>query len=178
MDLAHPDTPPSVVQGQTLQLAALLADADGNALLDRVVTWASADASIASVDDKGLVTGLKVGQTKITATSEGVSGSADVTVTSALAEGSVIIVPAETTLVVLQSADLKGMVVNKDGQAKEDKDLTWSSDNALIAAVNDHGHVQALVPGSATITAAKTTKGGDVQGTPGTAKVTVVAPES
>ncbi|HEU6452927.1 MAG TPA: Ig-like domain-containing protein [Gemmatimonadaceae bacterium] len=178
VDLAHPESPPSVVQGQTLQLAALLADADGNALLDRVVTWASADASIASVDDKGLVTGLKVGQTKITATSEGVSGSADVTVTSALAEGSVIIVPAETTLVVLQSADLKGLVVNKDGQAKEDKDLTWSSDNALIAAVNDHGRVQALVPGSATITAAKTTKSGDVQGTPGTAKVTVVAPES
>lgn len=178
VDPVNPATPPSVVQGQTLQLAALLADADGNTLLDRLVTWVSADSSIASVDGNGLVTGLKVGQTKIIATSEGVSGSADVTVTSALVEGSVIIVPAETTLVVLQSADLKGLVVNKDGEAREDKGLSWSSDNALIASVNDHGHVQALVPGSATITAAKMTKGGDVQGTPGTAKVTVVAPES
>lgn len=178
VDPVNPATPPSVVQGQTLQLAALLTDADGNTLLDRLVTWVSADSSIASVDGNGLVTGLKVGQTKIIATSEGVSGSADVTVTSALVEGSVIIVPAETTLVVLQSADLKGLVVNKDGEAREDKGLSWSSDNALIASVNDHGHVQALVPGSATITAAKMTKGGDVQGTPGTAKVTVVAPES
>lgn len=178
VDSVNPATPPSVVQGQTLQLAALLTDADGNTLLDRLVTWVSADSSIASVDGNGLVTGLKVGQTKIIATSEGVSGSADVTVTSALVEGSVIIVPAETTLVVLQSADLKGLVVNKDGEAREDKGLSWSSDNALIASVNDHGHVQALVPGSATITAAKMTKGGDVQGTPGTAKVTVVAPES
>jgi uncharacterized protein YjdB len=177
-DIENTTDPLTVVEGQTMQLVALLTDAAGNSLTSdgRTLTWSSDDQNIATVNGQGLVTGVSPGKTKITATADGVSGSADVTVTSALAEGSVVIVPAETTLVVLQSADLKGLVVNKDGEAKEDKGLTWSSDNALIAAVNDHGHVQALVPGSATITAAKTTKDGDVRGTPGTAKVTVVAP--
>jgi uncharacterized protein YjdB len=162
-----------VVGGQTLQLVALLADADGNALLSdgRVITWDSNDQNIATVSGEGLVTGKSPGTAKITATSEGVSGSADVTVTSML-EGNVVIVPAETTLAVAEAANLKGMVIGKDGVAKEDDKLSWSSDNELVARVSDKGRVQALLPGSATITAEKTDKQG--KGTPGTAKVTVV----
>jgi uncharacterized protein YjdB len=169
-DIQHPDNPLTVVQGETLQLVALLADADGNALLDRVVTWASDDQNTATVSDMGLVTGVSPGTAKITATSEGVSGSADVTVTSAL-EGNIVIVPAETTLVVSESADLKGMVIGKDGEAKEDDKLSWSSNNELVARVNSKGHVQALLPGSATITAEK---GGKGETKFGTADITVV----
>jgi uncharacterized protein YjdB len=174
-DIENTSDPLTVVAGQTMQLVALLADASGNALTadGRTLTWESDDPNTATVNGQGLVTGVNAGKTKITATADGVSGSADVTVTSAL-EGNVVILPADTTLSVSQSANLKGMVIGKDGQAKEDKDLTWSTDNALVAAVNDHGRVQALLPGSATITAAKMTKGGDVKGTPGTARVTVV----
>jgi uncharacterized protein YjdB len=99
-----------------------------------------------------------------------VSGSADVTVTSAV-EGNVVILPADTTLAVSESADLKGMVIGKDGAAKEDDKLSWSSNNELVARVNDKGHVQALLPGTATISAAKDGKG---ETKVGTASVTVV----
>jgi uncharacterized protein YjdB len=172
-NIENPSDPLTVVGGQTLQLVALLADADGNALLSdgRVITWDSNDQNIATVSGEGLVTGKSPGTAKITATSEGVSGSADVTVTSML-EGNVVIVPAETTLAVAEAANLKGMVIGKDGVAKEDDKLSWSSDNELVARVSDKGRVQALLPGSATITAEKTDKQG--KGTPGTAKVTVV----
>jgi uncharacterized protein YjdB len=172
-NIENPDDPFTVVEAKTIQLVALLTDASGDSLFDRAVAWASADQNIATVSDKGLVTGKSPGTVKITATSEGVSGSADVTVTSS-AEGNVVIIPADTTLAVSQTADLKGMVIDKDGHAKEDKDLTWSSDNRLVAAVSDKGRIQALLPGTATITAAKMTKGGDVKGTPGTAQVKVV----
>jgi uncharacterized protein YjdB len=172
-NIENPDDPFTVVEAKTILLVAILSDASGDSLFDRAVAWASADQNIATVSDKGLVTGKSPGTVKITATSDGVSGSADVTVTSS-AEGNVVIIPADTTLAVSQTADLKGMVIDKDGHAKEDKDLTWSSDNRLVAAVSDKGRIQALLPGTATITAAKMTKGGDVKGTPGTAQVKVV----
>ncbi len=172
-NIANPDDPFTVVEAKTIQLVALLTDASGDSLFDRLVTWVSADQGIATVSDNGLVTGKSPGKVKVTATSEGVSGSADITVTSA-AEGNVVIIPADTTIAVSQRVDLKGMVIGKDGRAKEDKDLTWSSDNRLVAEVNNNGRVQALLPGSATITAAKMAKSGEVQGAPGTATVTVV----
>jgi len=64
----------TVLAGQTVRLTATPTDAGGNALSGRVVTWASSDASIATVDAAGLVTGVRVGATTITATSEGIFG--------------------------------------------------------------------------------------------------------
>lgn len=171
-NIENPDDPLTVVEGQTLQLVALLADADGNALLSdgRVIAWNSDDLNVATVNDMGLVTGVNPGMAKITATSEGKSGSADVNVTSAV-EGNVVITPAETTLAVSESADLKGMVIGKDGVAKQDDKLSWSSNNELVARVDSKGKVQALLPGTATISAAKDGKG---ETRIGTASVTVV----
>jgi len=72
----------SVVVGATQQFTALLKDANGNPLTGRTVTWASSALSVASVTGTGLVTGLVVGTATITATSEGQSGTAAVTVTA------------------------------------------------------------------------------------------------
>lgn len=173
VDSQHPDNPFTVVEGQVLQLGAKLADASGGLILGdppRLVTWESADQTVATVSGTGEVKGMKPGVVKITATSEGVSGSADVTVTSA-AEGNVVVLPADTTIAVGQAYTLHGMVVGSDGVARDDNSLSWSSDNTLVAQVNGAGQVQAVLMGSATITA---TKPGSTKGTPGSAKVTVV----
>lgn len=73
-------TDPSVIVGSGLQLTATLRDASGNALSGRIVTWSSADESIAFVSSTGQVIGIKSGTVRITATSEGVSASTIVTV--------------------------------------------------------------------------------------------------
>jgi len=73
--------------GQVLQLAATLRDASGNVLTGRTVTWSSNLLSVASVSGSGLVTGLLAGSTTITATSEGQSGSASITVAVSLPSG-------------------------------------------------------------------------------------------
>src|SRR4029077_16523314 len=70
----------NVLVGSTLQLTATLKDALGNPLSGRVVTWASGASGVAGVSGTGLVTGVGVGGVTITATSEGQSGSAAVTV--------------------------------------------------------------------------------------------------
>ncbi len=74
---------PSLPAGGTLQLQAVLKDAKGNTLSDRVVTWTSADTTIGKVSSTGLLSGTGVGQTTITAVSEGKTGAAAATVTIA-----------------------------------------------------------------------------------------------
>lgn len=73
----------SVVEGQTIQLAATTHDANGALLTDRVVSWVSSNPSTATVSSSGAVLGVAQGSATIMATSEGRSGSASVTVTAA-----------------------------------------------------------------------------------------------
>jgi alpha-tubulin suppressor-like RCC1 family protein len=70
----------AVLLGLTVQLAATTKDAVGNELTGRAVTWASSSPAVASVSAAGLVTGRAGGAATITATSEGESGSAAITV--------------------------------------------------------------------------------------------------
>ena len=70
----------TVVRGATKPLVATLKDASANVLTGRVVTWASANTAIATVNSSGVVTGVAAGSTTITATSEGRSGTAAIIV--------------------------------------------------------------------------------------------------
>src|SRR5437867_8952085 len=75
-------TAPNMYVGGAVQLTAIPKDAAGNALVGRAISWTSSNAAIATVSASGLVTGVAVGAATITATSEGQSGTAAVTVSS------------------------------------------------------------------------------------------------
>jgi uncharacterized protein YjdB len=68
--------------GATLQLQVSAYDASNNVLTGRVVTSASANPAIASVNSLGLVTAVSAGTTQITVTSEGKSAVATITVSA------------------------------------------------------------------------------------------------
>ncbi len=73
--------PSSTIQvGSTVQLQAVLRDDQGNVLTGRAVLWSTSNAGLATVSGTGLVTGVSPGgPVTIVATSEGRSGSAQVT---------------------------------------------------------------------------------------------------
>src|SRR5207253_2546391 len=73
---------PTVQVGQTAQLTATPKDANGTPLSGRAVTWASNNTAVAMVNGSGLVTAVGTGAATITATSEGQSGTAAITVTA------------------------------------------------------------------------------------------------
>jgi hypothetical protein len=73
----------SLLVGATAQLTAVTRDASNNVLAGRVVTWSSANTSIASVNSSGLVSAAGAGSTTITATSETKTGTATVNVQAA-----------------------------------------------------------------------------------------------
>ena len=66
----------------TLQLSAITRDGIGNLITGRAVTWATGNAIIAGVSSAGLVTAAAAGTVTITATSEGVSGTATIVTAS------------------------------------------------------------------------------------------------
>jgi len=80
----------SLVAGTTQQLTAVTRDAASNVLTGRVVTWAASDQSKATVDANGLVTAVAAGTTNITATSEGKTGTAQVTVSPSCNTGNAL----------------------------------------------------------------------------------------
>lgn len=64
----------------TQQLTPVAKNSQGNVLTGRTFTWASLNPSVATVDSNGLVTSVAPGSAVITATTGGVTGSANVTV--------------------------------------------------------------------------------------------------
>ena len=163
-------TPPSgtVVVGATMQFAATPEDPNGNPLSGRAVTWGSSAPGVASVDGSGMVRGVAVGAATITATSEGKSGTASVTVAS-VPVAAVAVTPPAVTIPQGQTVQLTATPQDASGNALGGRVITWASGNRAVATVSGSGLVRAVAPGAATITATS-------EGQSGTASVTVTAP--
>ena len=143
----------------TTQLTAVTKDSIGGVLTGRVVTWSSSDPTTATVSASGLVTGVGLGTTTITATSEGKSGTSAITVTK-IPVGSVTVTPATKALLVTQTVALAATVKDSVGNVVTDRVVTWGSSNPAVATVSPAGLVTAVAPGTATITATSETKSG------------------
>ncbi|MBA3673008.1 MAG: Ig-like domain-containing protein, partial [Gemmatimonadaceae bacterium] len=72
--------PTSLALGGSAALTVSLKDRTGAVLVGRRVTWSSSAIGIATVDSTGVLRGLSAGTATVTATSEGVSGTATVLV--------------------------------------------------------------------------------------------------
>src|SRR5882724_552770 len=162
-------TPASVPVGQTVQLTATPKDANGNALSGRTVTWSSNNTSVGTVNPSGLVTGVVAGSTTITATSEGQSGTAAVTVTAGpLPVASVTVSPAPASVPVGQAVQLTATTKDANGNTVTGRTVTWASSTTSVGTVNGSGLVTGVVTGSTTITATS-------EGQSGTSAVSVTA---
>lgn len=138
----------TVAVGGTANYSAVLRDASGNVLTGRAITWSTSNAGIATVTTSGVATGVGAGTATITATSEGKSGNASITV----AGRTVLIVPDSVTLAPFTSTTLTVIVSDATGVIAN-PNVTWSTSNGLVASVTQKGKVNALVAGVATITA-------------------------
>ena len=126
--------------GEQVQLTAVPS-------LDKELSWASSDESIASVDQTGLVSGISIGQADIGVSALGVSVSCHVTV---LDNGDAFIRlnAAKVDLASGENYQLKATL-------KEEATVTWKSSDETLATVSNTGLVSARdnVEGTVTITA-------------------------
>ena len=75
-----PDEATLMSLGETVQLTAAVLDQNGQSVDGAVVTWQSSDEAVATVSSQGLVTAVRNGTARITATSGSALESVDITV--------------------------------------------------------------------------------------------------
>jgi uncharacterized protein YjdB len=161
----------SLLEGETTQAAATLADASGRTLADRPIEWQSANPSIANVTNSGIVSALAAGDVVISATSEGVRGERSVNIKARanMPVASVAVTLSAPSLLVGQTANATATLRNSKGDVLSGRVVSWASSNAGVASVNGSGVVTAVSAGSANIVASS-------EGQSGSAALTVTAP--
>lgn len=121
----------------------------------QAVTWKSSNPSAATVDSDGVVTGVAVGATAITATSSVDTSKSDSVNLDIVAAGSspVTTVAVTPAAVSVNAGDTVQLSVVVNGNAGVSQAVTWTSDKTGIADVDANGLVTGVATGTATVTA-------------------------
>ncbi len=113
------------------------------------VSWSSSNPQVVTVNSSGVLYAVGIGSATITATLANGSQSFSVTVQPIYAE-EISLMGAVEELEVGKNQQLEGSVLPVNAT---DKDIAWSSSNPAIATVSPAGNVQAISPGTVTISA-------------------------
>lgn len=124
--LVTPDVQ-SLSPTQTLQLVATLRDAAGNLLTGRSTAWSATPSAVGSVTSTGLVTALALGALTVTATSEGRSGSAQITVISNSPVATITVSSPTPTLIPQGTLQLAAILKDAAGNALAGRSVVWAA---------------------------------------------------
>ena len=145
----------SEVELEATQTATLVATVLPELTTNNSVTWSSSNENVATVDENGKVTAIKVGEATITATTtdgSNLSATCKVTVIPTL------VVSIEVTPNVVEAEEnsevqLSVIILPEDATCKS---VEWSSSNDAIASVDANGLVTMHSAGDVIITATTT----------------------
>ncbi|WP_429146858.1 beta strand repeat-containing protein [Aeromonas rivipollensis] len=152
---ARAEANPSTPLGISTQYLAIATYSDNStADITDVASWISADSSIATIDEKGLVRTLKVSSIGISASYQGVTSNiSTLTITDAIAT-KVSIIPPTTKLAKGLTLRLQAIATLSDDTTKDvSTQANWQSSNPTVLSVDDQGKATAIAAGDATVTA-------------------------
>lgn len=161
----------TIIVGATQLLATQVTDAQGNVLIGRPVTFVSDAPTVASVNSVGLVIALAPGTARVTATSEGKVGSANVAVIP-IPVASVQVTPPSATMLIGTTLQLTAIAHAADGAVLTGRPVTWTSGAPGIVSVNANGLVTGTATGEAIVIA---TVGGATSAVPLTVRLPAIA---
>ena len=134
-----------IAKNEELQLEATVTPNDAD---NKSLTWSSTNASVASVDQTGKVTGLTNGTTTIKATSvNNVVGTFEVSVVVPVTN----FTTSDNTIELNKGAS-KTISTTIEPEDATNKTITWTSSDTSVVTVDDDGKVTGIKGGSATIT--------------------------
>ena len=167
--IVTPAEPEVLTPGQTLRLEAVAKGQDGVVYrsftqgLGLTISWTSSDTSVATVNAKGVVTGVREGSAVITAAAVN-TGGARFTAAPGTVRVRVVPPPVPATLAIAsaglnklrmigQTLQLTATVTDQSGNEMSGFTLSWTSSDTSVVTVNAGGVVTAVNTGSAVITA-------------------------
>ncbi len=157
----------SIEEGGTHRFSATAYDSDNTMISGKTFAWTSSSTSVATINSSGLATGVDAGSTTITATVDGVSGTASLTVTEPPpVVARVAVSPSSVTIEEGGTQQFSATAYDSDNTMISGKTFTWTSSSTSVATINASGLATGVDAGSTTITAT-------VDGKSGTASLTV-----
>lgn len=137
---------------RTQQLSATLRDAQNNVILNRTPTWSSSDTTIARVSVTGVVRGVAPGAATITASAEGQSATAAITV-QLVPVALVRILPAGVSLQVGATRQFTATPLDAENNSISGRTIAWTARNTAVASVSGSGLVTAVGAGTTQLVA-------------------------
>ena len=140
---------------EVTETAALVATVLPETTSNKSVEWKSSNEAVATVNNKGEVTAIAVGEATITVTTvdgSNLSASCTVTVVPTLAES----IALDKTEISLEATETATLVATVLPELATDKSVKWSSSDKAVAVVDENGVVTAVSVGEAIITATTT----------------------
>jgi len=125
----------SIERGETLNLSTTTSNGS-------LITWKSSKKSIATINQNGIVTGIKPGETTIAATADGSSTTCKITVKTPT-------IKLDKTSITLY----RGQTAKLSAAVSSGINPTWKSNKKSVAAVDGFGTITAVKNGTTTITA-------------------------
>ena len=116
-------------------------------------TWATSDEALATVNTDGSATGVSAGEAVISATYDGKTGSATLTVTGATI-ASLAVTPATPSIAAGTTQQFTATATMSDSSTQDVTDqVTWASSDAAVATLGSDGLATGRAEGSTTISA-------------------------
>jgi trimeric autotransporter adhesin len=131
---------PTVTVGQTQQMDATgVYDDNSRSPITKQSDWTSSDTAVAMVSSSGLVTGVSIGTSTISAYDLGYSASTTVTVTDANLV-SISVTPTGATINPGQSQQFTATGLLQSGNTVDlTNAVTWTSSNTSVATIDGYG---------------------------------------
>lgn len=136
--------------GGTDNLIATLAPESAT---NKAVTWTSSNKGVVTVDNMGRVTAISEGAATITVTTldKGISANCNVLVTKPIVKVSAVSINKNKVSLVVGGSDTLSVEISPSNATN--KAITWKSLNNAIVTVSSTGKINALAPGTTTVSA-------------------------
>ena len=164
---------PSIEKDGTQQFTASAYDSDNEIISGKTFNWSSSNTLVATISASGLARGVSAGSTTITASVDGKSGTATLTVTEPPPPPPVVdrvtVSPSSPSIEKGETQQFTASAYDSDNEIISGKTFNWSSSNTLVATISASGLATGVGAGSTTIKAS-------VDGKSGTTTLTVTEP--
>ena len=147
-DVTLDKTEAALTQGETVQLTATVKPDDAT---DKSIEWTSSDESVATVDNSGKVTAVSEGKVTITVKTSNLAQSASCDITVKAASIPVTGVNIDSWIINIGVNETSAIAYTIQPENATNKEVSFSSDNTDVVAVDSEGTLVGISSGSAKV---------------------------